>query len=342
MRKYRKREHIENYLRSTYVSDPLFDEIFLYHNSLPEIDFSEINTGADFLGKHINFPLMINAMTGGSDFAEEINMHLAEVAKEFNIPMAVGSQTIALEEEDSAQSFKIVREVCEDGIILGNLNGMATLEDAKRAVDMISADGLQIHLNPAQELAMTEGDRNFRNILTNIENIVKGLEVPVIVKEVGFGLSADVIKRLYDVGVRNVDLSGFGGTNFFEIENLRMPDSDLSELYSWGIPTALAIIEGKKLDLKDLNIIGSGGVKNSLQLVKSLVIGADTVAISGEILSYLVHGGIEYTLKYIANLIYKAKIIMLLLGAKDIKSLHSTKYKVSGKLKDLLEDLKWK
>lgn len=339
MRRFRKREHIENYLRSTYVGNPFFDFMFLYHNSLPEVDFKDINTSTVFLNKSVDFPLMINAMTGGSDFAEDINTQLAQVANEFNIPIAVGSQTIALEDAETIKSFAVVRDIVDKGIVIGNLSGRASVDEAKNAIEMIRADALQIHLNPAQELAMTEGERDFKNILFNIEKIVNSVDVPIIVKEVGFGLSSDVIKRLYNVGVRNVDVSGFGGTNFFEIENLRNPDSDLSELYGWGIPTALAIIEAKKLNYDDLKIIGSGGVKNSEHLVKSLVAGADMVAISGEILSYLIHGGIEYTLKYVENLIYKAKIIMLLIGAKDINDLHNIKYKVTGELKDILEDI---
>lgn len=337
MRKYRKQEHIENYLRTSYVGNPLFDDVFLYNNSLPEIDFSEIDTSTVFLDKKINFPLMINAMTGGNEFSEDINRDLAGVANEFRIPMAVGSEKIALEDEDARESFEIVREIIKDGIVISNLSGEATVEEAKRAVDLVRADAIQIHLNPAQELAQPEGNRKFRNILQNIDLIVARMDVPVIVKEVGFGLSKDVIKTLYNIGVRSVDVSGSGGTNFIEIENLRNVDNDLSELYSWGIPTALSVIEAKKLGLNDLEIISSGGVKTASDIIKSLVIGADMTAISGEILSYIIHGGYDYTLEYISNLIYKTKMIMLLLGAKNLGEVKAQKYKVTGKLKDLLE-----
>lgn len=336
MRKYRKREHIENYLRSSFIGNPLFDDVFLMHDSLPECDFYEVNTSTMFLNKKINFPLMINAMTGGSDFTEDINRQLSEIAKEFNIPMAVGSQTVALYDEDAIESFKIVREIMEDGMVLANLSGRATLDEAKFAVEMIGADGLQIHLNPAQELAMEEGDRNFRGILQNIERIVSQVDVPVIVKEVGFGMNKKVVDRLYNIGVRNVDISGYGGTNFMEVENLRNPENDLSELYTWGIPTAMSILEAKNLNHKDLNIIASGGIKSSLDIVKSLVLGADMVAISGEILSYLVHGGYEYTMQYIASLIYKSKIIMMLTGSKNIQELKEVEYLITGRLKELL------
>lgn len=338
MRKYRKTEHIENFLRSTYVGDALFSDIFLYNDSIPEINYDEIDTSVNFLNKKINFPLMINAMTGGNNLSEEINRDLANVAREFNLPMAVGSQTIALEDEDARKSFEIVREIIDDGIVISNLSGFSSAEDAKKAVDLISADAIQIHLNPAQELVQVEGERNFSGILKNVEEIVKKSKVPVIVKEVGFGMSPKTVKKLYDIGVRYVDISGYGGSNFLEIENLRDPDSDISDLFSWGIPTAMSLIEAKRLNLKDLNIISAGGIKNSLDIVKSLAAGASMTAISGEILSYIVRGGYEYTLKYVDGLIEKTKMLMILSGAKNIEELQKVDYKVTGKLKELLED----
>ena len=338
MRKYRKTEHIENFLRSTYVGDPLFSDIFLYNDSLPEINYDEIDTSLNFLNKKVKFPLMINAMTGGSDLSEEINRSLANVAAEYDLPMAVGSQTIALEDKDSRKSFEIVREIIKDGIVISNLSGFASTEDAKLAVDLLRADAIQIHLNPAQELVQVEGERNFCGILNNIEKIVKKSEVPVIVKEVGFGMSQKTVKKLHDVGVKYVDISGYGGSNFFEIENLREPNADISDLFSWGIPTALSLIETKKLAYDVIYLIASGGIKTSVDIVKSLCIGADMTAISGEILSYIVRGGYEYTLRYIDGLMEKTKMLMMLNGAKNISELQKVDYKVTGKLRELLED----
>ena len=338
MRKYRKTEHIENFLRSTYVGDPLFSDIFLYNDSLPEINYDEIDTSLNFLNKKLKFPLMINAMTGGSDLSEEINRSLANVAAEYDLPMAVGSQTIALEDKDSRKSFEIVREIIKDGIVISNLSGFASTEDAKLAVDLLRADAIQIHLNPAQELVQVEGERNFCGILNNIEKIVNTSEVPVIVKEVGFGMSQKTVKKLHDVGVKYVDISGYGGSNFFEIENLREPNADISDLFSWGIPTALSLIETKKLAYDDMYLIASGGIKTSVDIVKSLCIGADMTAISGEILSYIVRGGYEYTLRYIDGLMEKTKMLMMLNGAKNISELQKVDYKVTGKLRELLED----
>lgn len=338
MRKYRKREHVENYLRANYRGNTLLEDVFLPHNSLPEMDFDEVDTSVMYLGKKVHFPLMINAMTGGTDFTEDINRDLAEIAKKLQLPMAVGSETVALEEEDARESFEIVRKIVgEEGMVLSNLSGRLSKEDAEKAMEIVKADAIQVHLNPAQELAMEEGDREFKGILENISALTKGIQKPVVVKEVGFGMSADTVEKLYQAGVRHVDISGFGGTNFFEVENLRCPSVDMTDLYGWGIPTAYSLIEAKKLGYEDLHITASGGVSNALDLVKCLVLGADMVGISGELLNYLMHGGLEYATQYLEDLIHKTKVIMLLLGAKNVEELSKVNWKATGKLKELLD-----
>ncbi len=339
MRKKRKREHVENYLRTTHKGDTLLEDIFLQHNALPNLSFEEIDTKTAFLGKTVDYPIIINAMTGGSDFSQEINRDLSLIAKEFNIPMAVGSQTIALCENDECRdSFKIVRQtIGDEGVVIANLNAQASLEDVKIALDMVKGDAIQLHLNPAQEIVMLEGDRDFRGILENIETIVKGIDKPVIVKEVGFGISKEVAKKLYNVGVRNIDISGYGGTNFIEIEDIRYNDIDFSDLYSWGIPTALALIKCRELP-KDLNLIASGGIRTSMDIVKSLIIGGNMAGISGEILSYLLHGGYDNAKAYLEATIHKMKILMLLLGKKNIEELKATEYKIIGELRELVSN----
>ncbi len=339
MRKMRKREHVENYLRTTYKGDTLLEYVFLEHNALPDLDFEEIDSKTVFLGKTVDYPIIINAMTGGSDFSRDINRDLSLIAKEFNIPMAVGSQTIALcegEGDECKSSFEVVRQTIGDnGLVIANLNAQASLEDVKVALDMVKGDAIQLHLNPAQEVVMLEGDRDFTGVLKNIETIVKGIDKPVIVKEVGFGISKEVARKLYNVGVRNIDISGYGGTNFIEIENIRYNNIDFSDLYSWGIPTALALIKCRELP-KELNLIASGGIRTGMDIVKALVIGGDMVGISGEILSYLLHGGFENARDYLEATIHKMKILMLLLGKKNIEELKATEYKIFGELKELI------
>lgn len=335
-RRDRKKEHIDFFMESQYKSDNLFDDIFIEHNALPELNFDDIDSSSIFLDKKIDYPIMINAITGGTDYSKNINENLANIAKKFNIPIAVGSQTIGLYDENSIDSFEIIREIIgEEGIVLANLSANASTDEVKSAIDMIDADGIQLHLNPAQELAMKEGDREFKGIFENIEDVVSRCERPVIVKEVGFGISKDVAKRLYDAGVRYIDVAGAGGTNFIEIENRRNDEMDFSDMYSWGIPTALSLLEC--IDIADdLNIIVSGGIRNSQEIIKSLCIGAEVVGMSGEILKVFLDKGYEGAYRYLNGITYRMKALMLLLGKKNIEELKTTPYRVKGELKDLL------
>lgn len=337
MRIERKKEHVENYLKTSYKGDTLFGDIFIEHNAIPELNFDEIDISAEFLGKKIDAPIIINAMTGGTEFAGGINQDLSLLAKQFNIPMAVGSETILMcEEEACRDSFKIVRDnIGRDGVAIANLNGFATVEDVKEALEVVDGNAIQIHLNTAQELSMAEGDRDFRGIMDNIKKIKENIDKPIIIKEVGFGISKDVASRLYDIGIRYIDIAGYGGTNFIEIENLRNMSIDLTELYPWGIPTAYALIKCRELP-NDLNITCSGGVKTSTEIVKALILGANQVGISGELLAYLVHGGYDNAEKYLEGIIYKIKMIMLLMGKQNLQELRRAKYKVTGKLKDMI------
>lgn len=335
-RRDRKKEHIDFFMESQYKSDNLFDDIFIEHNALPELNFDDIDSSSIFLNKKIDYPIMIDAITGGTDYSKNINKNLANIAKKFNIPIAVGSQTIGLYDENSIDSFKIVRDIIgEEGIVLANLSANASIDEAKSAIDMIDADGIQLHLNPAQELVMKEGDREFKGILENIENVVSRCGKPVIVKEVGFGISKDVAKRLYDAGVRYIDVAGAGGTNFIEIENRRNNEMDFSDMYSWGIPTALSLLECMDIS-DDLTIIVSGGIRNSQEIIKSLCIGAKVVGMSGEILKVFLDKGYDGVYRYLNGITYRMKALMLLLGKKNIEELKTTPYRVNGELKDLL------
>ena len=338
MREVRKEEHIENYLKSEYKGDNLLDDIYIEYNALPELDYNEINTESIIFGKKTKFPLMINAMTGGTEVCEEINADLACIAKEFSIPMALGSQRVALDNGDAIKTFSIVREIMGDeNIVIGNLSAHSSIKDVNRVQRMVDADAVQLHINPVQELVMSEGDRDFTGILDNIGNVISEFEKPIIVKEVGFGLSAEVIGRLYDAGARYVDIAGHGGTNFVEIENNRRFDCDFEDFYPWGIPTAKILVDLQKKREKDMFLISSGGIKTGLGIVKSFILGADYVGISGEILSYLLYGGYEQARDYVEFLIRKTKIAMLLLGCKNLEDLKKVPYRVTGRLRDLTE-----
>lgn len=337
MRQERKREHVESYLKTEYVGDNLFKDIYIENNSLPGINFEEIDTKVSFLGKTVDFPLMINAMTGGADELSSINEDLARIARDFNIPMAVGSQKIGIEYPECKESFKIARDILgKDGILIGNLSANASLEELIEASSMIEADAMQLHLNVCQEMFMDEGDRNFKDIEKNIEYLSKNYEKPIIIKEVGFGISATVSKKLTKLGINHIDISGTGGTNFIEIEDMRNFNKDYSDMYHWGIPTAKALIDCKR-ENPDNFYISSGGVNNADSIIKSFILGANFTAISGEVLRYLMHGGFDGAEKYVEDIIEKSKIIMMLLGVKKIKDLKNVNYTLTGRLKELIQ-----
>ena len=334
LRKQRKNEHIEHFLSSEYRGDTLLDCVYIEHNSLPNLDLEDISLETKFLSKNLSYPLIINAITGGTSFARKINLELAYLAKEFNIAMAVGSQTIGLDDKTTRDSFRVVREV-NPPLVIGNLSGNSDSKKVGEALDFLEADGIQLHLNPAQELVMPEGDRKFYGILENISKIRKDIDKPIIVKEVGFGMNKKTISKLLGVGINNIDISGQGGTNFIEIEDKRNKDIDFSDLYDWGVPTALSLIEARKLN-RNFTLIASGGIEDSMDVFKGLVLGADMIGISGKLLRILIDSGYDEARKYLENLFYKLKILMLLTESEKLEDLKDLEYRTSGKLKDLL------
>jgi isopentenyl-diphosphate delta-isomerase len=333
-REKRKDEHIKFFLSAKDNSSNGFEDVILQNNSLPEADFDEITTEYVFLNKYIDSPLMINAMTGGTEYTGDISRKLSRLAVKYNIPIAVGSQTIALDNPKAADTFKRVREINRDGIVIANLSANMDIDSAYKAIDMIEADALQLHLNVAQELCMAEGDRCFRGALENIKEITALSEVPVIVKETGFGMSFETAGKLYDAGVRYIDISGRGGTNFVSIESLRNIERDCSFMRSWGIPTALSLLECRKAN-SELFLICSGGISTSEEIVKALCMDADMVALGGAVLRILVEEGYDAAEKYMDRLIYETRTLMLLLGAKDVTELKNVHYLLKGELREL-------
>lgn len=300
-----------------------FDDIRLESTDLPDFSIDDVNLETTFLGNKIPFPIYINAMTGGSEKAFQINDFLSKLASKFNIPMVTGSQSIALKNKDFEDSFKIVRQN-HNGIVLGNINPNYDLNYAKKAVDMIDANGLTIHLNLVQELVMPEGDRDFSLWSKNIQEIAQGLDKPVLVKEVGMGLSKLTIEKLKKLGVRHIDVAGSGGTSFLEIETKRGKD-DYSYLNDFNLDTADILIDLK--DEKDLAIYASGGIRNPMDVIKCLVLGARAVGMSKFFLNLYnltFDEAVETMEKFILNL----KKIMVILGCKSINELKEVKYSI--------------
>jgi isopentenyl-diphosphate delta-isomerase len=285
-------------------------------------------------------------MTGGYAKAERINRQLAEVCAQKNIALGVGSQRQASENDQHHRSFSIVREIASDIPIFGNIGAaeVARLRDASpivRLIDLIEADGFAVHLNPLQELLQPEGDANFSGVLDGIELLVKALPVPLIVKEIGAGISSDVARRLINVGVKIIDVAGAGGTSWAGVEILRRRNKEGSKIsrdviskkevkssnaelfWDWGIPTtdALKSVCRLKSESPSLKVIASGGISNGIDCAKSIALGADFVASAMSMLQAIASGGTEAAIKLIDQWEWELKGVMFLTGSQSIAEL---------------------
>lgn len=305
------------------------EDIHLINDSVPELDLADISTRVAFLGKNLSSPIIINALTGGTEEARSINLELAKLARKYDLAMAVGSQMIAIENSALKDTFNVVREANPDGVIVANLSAMAGLREAREAVNMVAADAIQLHFNVPQELAMSEGERCFKGILDNVARIVDTVPVPVIAKEVGFGFSREAVTKLFGAGVRIFDIAGKGGTNFVVIEDQRQGRFQ-GELDEWGISTASSLAEILALELP-VTSIASGGIRQAGDAVKALAMGADLVGIAAPFLKALVSGGPELLQKQFENLFYRLKAIFLLTGSKNCQELRTRPVVITGK-----------
>jgi isopentenyl-diphosphate delta-isomerase len=261
------------------------------HNALPGVALADVDLATTFLGKGLRLPLLISSMTGGTAQAQRINYHLAEGAQAEGIAMGLGSLRVALEEPRLAGTFR-VRHLAPDILLLANLGAVQLntglgLEACRRVVDLVEADALILHLNPLQEALQAEGDTNWRGLLPKIEAVCRGLAVPVVAKEVGWGISAAVARQLVDAGVAAIDVAGAGGTSWSQVEMYRAPTERLRRLCAgvadWGIPTAEALVEVRAA-LPDTPVIASGGLRNGMDLAKTLALGADLGGMAGQFL----------------------------------------------------------
>lgn len=335
MRQLRKIQHVELAQQLSEQANAGFQDITLLPCAIPELTLHDINTNCRFLGKLLSAPIMINAMTGGHPELRKINQALARTAKQAGFAMAVGSQRAALEKKEISDTFAVAREENPEGIIIANLNAGCEQDEAVMAVDMLAADALQLHLNASQEVAMAEGDLDFRGILRKIEKVKKSSSVPVIVKEVGFGISKEVVGQLREIGVDYVDVGGRGGTNFIAIERLRGGSRLPEEMLSWGIPTVSAVIEAT-VNFPG-HVIASGGIRTALDVAKSVAIGAVMVGIARPFLVAYSRGP-EAIIELAIGLKNNLQAIMLLAGAGDIAALRTKPVVVTGFTREWLHE----
>lgn len=302
------------------------------HRALPELDLREIDTSVTVLGKRLHAPLLISSMTGGAQQAELINLQLAEAAQALGVAMGVGSQRAALNNPALARTYQ-VRQVAPSIVLLANLGAVQlnygyTVADCQRAVEMIEADALILHLNALQEAVQPEGDTNFKGLLTKIEAVCRTLSVPVIAKEVGNGIGAEDARRLVEAGVTGIDVAGAGGTSWSEVERFRHTEARgrnvAATFAGWGIPTAEAI-EEVRAALPDVLLIGSGGVRTGLHVAKAIALGAD---LAGTAKTHLFNAseadGLAAIMDGLRGLLDELRITMFLTGAADIAALRCT------------------
>ena len=327
---HRKRAHIDTVLSEDVGAKGIttgFEHVYFEHVALPEIDLDAVNMRSFVFGKTLAAPLLISSMTGGTDIAQNINRHLAEAAQEMEIAMGVGSQRAAIVDPMFADTFR-VRSVAPDILLFANLGAIQfnygfTPDDARKAVDMIGADALFLHLNPLQEAVQAEGDRNWAGVLEKIGELAGASDVPVIVKEVGNGISGALARRLADIGVAGIDVAGAGGTSWSEVEAHRQLDEKMRRVAhsfaGWGIPTARALTDVRAAS-PNTPVIASGGVRTGIDAAKAIRLGADLVGMAAPAL-----GSAMETAKAVENqlsaVVEELKIAMFCTGSRDIPAL---------------------
>ena len=335
----RKKDHIRICLEEDVESQKTgFEEIFLIHKSLPELNLKEIDTSTEFLGKKLNLPLTIASITGGTEQAKQINKDLAEIAEKKRIGFSLGSQRAMIEDPELKETY-YVRDVAPNVLLFGNI-GITQVKKfdtnkIKKALESVKADALCVHINPAQEPFQKNGDLDFRGSTSSLKKLCEELGYPVIGKEVGFGISREVAKKLKEIGVKAIDIGGFGGTNWVIVDGL-ISRTDYRGFVDWGIPTPISILESKI----GLPIIATGGIRSGVDIAKSIALGAAICGIALPFLKILKEKGKQGVENYIDNLQKELRITMFLTGCKNINELKNTKYVLTGKIKDWAEQRK--
>ncbi|MFT3798996.1 type 2 isopentenyl-diphosphate Delta-isomerase [Microbacterium sp.] len=304
-----------------------FDDVTFLHHALDGIDADAVELGVHIAGAAWPLPIYINAMTGGSASTGRINRQLAIAARETGVAIASGSMSVALDNPSLLGSFRVIRDENPDGFVLANVGIERSPDDARRAVEALRADALQVHVNSVQETVMPEGSRAFSRWPASLEAIVAASDVPVIVKEVGFGLSARTLTRLRDLGVAYADVSGTGGTDFVRIENSRRPDGDYDYLVGWGQSAVACLLDAPA---ERPVLLASGGVRTPLDVVKTLALGAAAAGVSGGFLSTVLDGGAEALIERLGRWRGHLTALLALLGAATPADLVRTDLIVDG------------
>jgi isopentenyl-diphosphate Delta-isomerase len=342
--KQRKKEGIDIPLQKNVqakTTSTYLEYVRLVHNALPEVDYDDIDTSTTFLGKRFSAPLIIDSMTGGTDEATVINGRLGELAEKYGFGMGLGSQRAGLKSEELAATYSIARKNAPNAFLIANIGGAQlskgfTVDEAKRIVKMIGANALVVHLNPLQELVQPEGELRYKGVLAKISELAKTIDVPLIVKEVGAGISKEVAIKLEMANVSAINIAGAGGTSWAGVEKLRAESlkddlkKHLGEMFwDWGIPTAASLIEVRQA--VKLPLIASGGLRNGLEVAKCIALGASMAAMAYPFLQTAAQSR-ESLFAFADTILTELKSTMFLVGAKNIAALASSRYILTGML----------
>ncbi len=333
----RKLEHLlicENYDVEFKNKTTGFEDVELIHKALPEINKNTIDLSISTFGKKLDAPIFITAITGGHEYAKNINKNLAIAAQEKNIGLGVGSQRAAIEHPELTDTYTVVRDNAPNCLLVGNI-GAPQLNLAEKAVDILDADILAVHLNPLQESIQPEGDLDARGYLKSIEEIVDLVNIPVMAKETGCGISSECAEQLVGAGVSYIDIEGAGGTSWAAVETYRSEEKYYGETFwDWGIPTAISTVE--VTSSVNVPVISSGGIRTGLEAAKAIALGADAV---GMALPFLKHSATpEQIIEYVNKFEESLKIAMFLVGASNIEELKNSNLIIKGQTKEWLKD----
>lgn len=328
----RKLDHVRIVLDENVAAKGVSTDFGRYrmpHEALPELDMASIDLSTTFLGKHLRAPVLISSMTGGAHDVTAINTAIAYAAQTLGIAMGVGSQRAAIGNPELASTYRI-RHIAPDVVLLANLGAVQLnygygVAECQRAVDMIEADALILHLNPLQEAVQPEGNTDFSGLLPKIATVCRALTVPVIIKEVGNGIGPATARRLIDAGVAAIDVAGAGGTSWSEVERFRHTEERSARtagaFADWGIPTSQAIRQVRHT-LPHTPLIGSGGVRSGVDIAKAIALGADIVGTAKPALVAAVHqDGGEAVIHELQGMINELRIAMFCSGCADIAAL---------------------
>lgn len=336
----RKLDHILISLKKDVASKTKngFEDVVLVHRALPEIDRDEIDLSATFFGRKISAPILIAGMTGGHEKAEKINENLAIAAQELNIPMGVGSQRAAIENEKLAYTYSVARDAAPDAFLIANLGAVQLskgygIKEARKAIDMIGANALAMHLNSLHEAIQPEGETDFKGCIRGIEKL-NNLGVPIIAKETGAGIAREEAVLLEKAGVAGIDVGGLGGTSFSAVEYYRKKAGKGKLFWDWGIPTAISTIECA--ESTKLQVIATGGIRNGIEVAKALALGASACGIALPLLSRAVKSSREVLVE-LQRIIEELKTAMFLVGAVNVAELRNIDVVITGKTKEWLE-----